>query len=390
MKVIPGQWYSHVRISPDGKRIAFEVHDGAEMAMGGRVVLLDLVRKKQVASQYFSNLAGLAWPPNNKEVWFTAASKGMARGLHAIDANGHERLVYQAPVALTLQDISANGDVLATRDMAGSKVFLQSKTDNAQDSDLSIFDWSALGDISSDGKTVALLDSGDVLRRPGIYLRNATGGPATNLGEATAPVAFSPDGKSLLALSNDSCPHAVLLSTEQRPQMLTRSNLCVSHALWSTDARHILFDASEPGHKSRCYQQTLGQNDARPFTDEGTFCALASPDGKYALIEKEDSFFKIALDGKHPPLKIKLPADNSPIRWLTDDKILLDKSTNSNGSEIALATYDLRTGQVQSSTLPLSQHLDCIFTVKSSTDRKRIAYSGYGLLSDLFLLRGLR
>jgi eukaryotic-like serine/threonine-protein kinase len=383
----PPQWYSHIRVSPKGDRLAFVQHQGLGWELDGQVVILNLSGGSPKLSSHFDSIAGLAWATGGKEVWFTAAEKGLIRGIHAISNSGRERLVYQAAVTLTLQDVSKTGDVLVTRDFASSSVFARKLEKGANEIDLSLFNWSALGDISADGKSVAILESGDAVRKSGVYLRDTMGGSARALGEAIAPVSLSPDGNSALALSDEACSRVVLLSPEQRPQILTHANLCADHPVWTPDGHQIIFNATEPKHRPRCFLQKLGEAEAHPFTEEGVRCYTVSPDGLYVLVQKNDGTFKMSMNGSRPPIKIQLPPGSMPVRWLADNRIVV-----ANGPMLSLSTVDSLTGRINSIPINLSPQQEdrYVLGINVSADLKVISYSSYGLKSDLLMIRGLQ
>jgi Tol biopolymer transport system component len=380
------QWFSHVRVSPQGDRIAFEQHHGMEL--GGELVVLNLASGRTQLSRHYGCLSGLAWRPDGKEIWFTAAEKGLMRSIFAVDNSGRERPVYQVPSAMTLQDISKNGEVLVTRDFATSDVYVQKIKDENKETNLSLFDWSELGDISQDGKNVVFLEGGDAISKPGVYLRNIDGGPATSLGEAVAPVSLAPKGSNVLALSNEPCARVVLLSPDQEMQVQTRSNFCASRMIWVPDGKHMVFDAMEKGHQTRCYLQTIGGSDARPITPENMRCSLVSPDGKYVLAQRNDDYYKIAMDSAKVIGKIHFPVLSPPIRpirWLSSDKIVAD---NGGMSEIFLV--DLATEKITPVSVKMQDKLKSVFARKVSADMQEVAFSSFGLRSDLFLIHGLR
>jgi len=383
----PPQWYSHIRVSPRGDWLAFEQHQGLGPELGGQVVIVKLSGAKATLSRHFDSIAGLAWEPEGKEVWFTAADKGLLRSIHALAKSGRERAVYQAAVALTLQDVSKAGDVLVTRDFASSGVYARRLEKGANDIDLSLFSWTELGDISADGKKVAILESGDAVPKPSVYLRDITGGSARSLGEATTPVSLSPDGGSALALSDEACPRVLLLSVEQRPQVLTRANLCADHPVWVPDHHQFIFNASESGHKPRCFLQKSGETDAHPLTEEGVRCYITSPDGQNVLVQKSDGTFKIPIDGSGPLVKFQLPAGSMPVRWLADGRIVI-----ANGPPLSLSTVDPMTGEVKSNLIsfPMQSEDNLPLSIDVSADLKIVSYSSYGLRSDLFMIHGLQ
>jgi hypothetical protein len=66
--------------------------------------------KLVVSSPPFSDWWGLAWTPAN-ELWFAATEAGAVQtAVFGLDLHGRERVVYRAPGAFTLHDISPQGD----------------------------------------------------------------------------------------------------------------------------------------------------------------------------------------------------------------------------------------------------------------------------------------
>jgi hypothetical protein len=96
----PRNWVSHVRFSPSGEFLAIADH----VAGGddGRIVIVDTHGNRKASSSFYTSVAGLAWSPNGKEVWFPAVPGGSARSIYALDLSGKERLIYRAPGGLTL------------------------------------------------------------------------------------------------------------------------------------------------------------------------------------------------------------------------------------------------------------------------------------------------
>jgi len=380
----PYEWYSHVRFSPDGKLVAFLQHEGTGSA--GHVVILNLATGATQTSPSYPEISGLAWSPAGKEVWYSAAEKGHVRGLYALGRSRAARLVYQAAVALSLQDISKSGDVLVMREFDKSAVFIKNTETQGSYLELSWFDWSTLGDISADGKEIALVESGEAVGNSSVFLRKVSGGDATLLGEARGPISISPDGDSVLALTNESCKRAVLLSPKRQSEVLTKANLCVNSASWLPDGRRFILDASEPNHKHRCYVQAMDGTLPRPFTAEDSTCALISPDGNHVLVENSSNYYKVAIDGKEPPVKVKLDLAYTPIRWWDGNQILAD-----DGKMHGISLVDLASGQVGAvQPIKFPSEVESLSFIKVSANRQTIAYSGYKLMSDLYLIHGLR
>jgi hypothetical protein len=162
-------------------------------------------------------------------------------------------------------------------------------------------------------------------------------------------------------------------------------------AIWTPDARQIVFDAAEPGHKSRCYVQTIGKADLHAFSAEDVHCPLVSPDGRYALGQDDTGIgiLKIASNGPQKPVRIdvpslKDPARLRPVRWLKGDRIVV-----TTGTESELLVVDLNSKKVTTIPVQMPARLQSLFSLRVSDDLKTVAYSGYGMSSDLFFISGL-
>ncbi|MGA9507864.1 MAG: protein kinase, partial [Candidatus Sulfotelmatobacter sp.] len=74
-------WISHPRFSRDGKHIAFLDHPvfGDDLGM---VAVVDLQGNHKQLSGTFGSTQGLAWSPDQSEIWFSAVKNGVYRSLY--------------------------------------------------------------------------------------------------------------------------------------------------------------------------------------------------------------------------------------------------------------------------------------------------------------------
>lgn len=378
-------WLSHVRFSPDRKRLAFERHEPGHD--DGRVVVLDLPSGTIVLSRRFASLYGLAWRRDD-EVWFTATEEGLSRAIWGMKTTGEERSIYQAPGTLTIHDISKSGEVLITRDLAQSAVF-GVQLSRPQDSvELSIFDWSVLGDISSDGTKVVLSETGEATRKSGLYIRLTDGAQATWLGEATTPATFSPDSTAVLALTPDRCPQIVLFPPGAPSRLISDRSLCVSRVGWLADGHSIIFTATPQGASSpRCYAENLQDLRATAILGDGYRCLLTAPKGTQVLAKKEGDYSIVDARLPSQHVAVSLPKSMTPIRWLGNDEIVASEDLR----PLSLKVLSANGRQARDlATLRAPAGLDTIFTIRISSERRTAAFSGYRLLSDLYLIKGFR
>ena len=91
-----GSALSHPRISPDGLRVALFEHPSFGDDRGSLVVI-GPDGGRAVLSEGWASVEGLAWSPDGREVWFTAARVGLDATLHAVTLSGAAREVVRAP-----------------------------------------------------------------------------------------------------------------------------------------------------------------------------------------------------------------------------------------------------------------------------------------------------
>src|SRR4029077_15560434 len=112
-----------------------------------------------------------------------AVPAGSARSVYALNLSGNERLIYRSPGGFAIHDISRSGLVLLTADKSRISISALAPGETRERS-LSWFDWSLLGDMSADGKTIVFSESGEAEgSNYSIFLRKTDGSPAVRLGD---------------------------------------------------------------------------------------------------------------------------------------------------------------------------------------------------------------
>src|SRR4029450_5649326 len=126
----------------------------------GSVGVVTLDGHKRTLSSGWVTVRGLSWSPDGSEVWFTAASVGGSRALHAVSLSGRRRLVMRGPGALTLHDISREGRVLLAHEH-GREGILGTSPGAPTERDLSWHDWSRPADLTADGTMLLFDETGE-------------------------------------------------------------------------------------------------------------------------------------------------------------------------------------------------------------------------------------
>ena len=389
-----GGWISHPRISPSGDRVAFVDHP-LEGDDGGSIALVDANGVKKILTQDFYTAQGLAWGPDGREVWFTAAGSGLDKVLYAVNASGGKpRLLAQAPGDLLLHDVYRDGRVLLARDNS-RRGLIGLRAGESSERDLSWFDWSYPADLSPDGKTLLFREEG---AGGGLsysaYVRTTDGAPAVLLGEGRA-FALSPDKQWALSTSVTAPTQLVLLPTKAgEPKPFSASNVNHVDGRWLHDGERFVFSGNEPGHGARLYLHTSNTAGLTPISPEGAN-ALAytiSPDDKFvAAVGPDQKGYLYPLSGGEPqPIAGFLPGE-LPISWSTDGRFLYVYGT----SEMPAAVYRLEVATGQRSLWKKLRPADpagveFIGPILVTPDANTYVYGYRRQLTDLYLVQGLK
>jgi WD40 repeat protein len=380
-------WLSHVRFSPDGKYLAFEEH--VPSGDDGKLVVIDRTGKKIAESLHYSSINGLAWAPD-QEVWFTATPGDDSRALQAMNLRGQTREVYRAPGDLTIHDIAANGRVLLTSD--NSHLLLMGGETGSPDKDLSWLGWSLAAGISDDGSSVVFSESAAAVGgNPVILIRKLDRSPAVVLGGGL-PTGLSPDENWVATLDTHEPPNIVLLPTGVgKPLQLTSNGWeYVGGMHWMANSAALLVNGVQPGHKRRVFLIDISTKEIRGVLPEGIRGGWPSPDGKLVLGVDSETPKTYTMTGAQVATLPKLGSEDTIDRWTADGKGLfiwnyastprLDRMDIASGKRVPLTTVSPadNTGVV-----------GFVFCSVSKDGRVH-TYSAYRLLTDLFVVNGLR
>ncbi|MEX0881197.1 MAG: protein kinase [Thermoanaerobaculia bacterium] len=387
-------WISHPRMSPKGDRIAFMDHPVARDD-GGSVAVVDLAGKKKTLSSIFATAQGLAWKPDGSEIWFTAAESGFNRAIHAVTLSGNARLVGRVPGVSTLRDISKDGRVLMTNESYRLGILSRGPTD-AKERELSWLDFSNVTDISADGGSLLLTESGEG-GGPGYssYLRTTDGTPAVRLGEG-ATAAFSPDRNWAISIVRSTTEaQIVLLPTGVgEPKPLPRENLAVLDADWLPDGKRIIFTATESGSGTRLFLRDAAGGKPRALTPEGyrLFRGTVSPDSKFVAVSGPDRrLYLYPVAGGEPTVLAGLGPNDVPVRFTTDGRFLF---VHERGEmPLKVYRYEVASGskELWREVMPAdAAGLNTINRIVVTADGKAYAYSYFRILSYLQLIDGMK
>jgi eukaryotic-like serine/threonine-protein kinase len=396
-----GGWIGHPRVSPKGDQIAFIDHP-VQGDDSGSLALVDLAGHKRSLSGEWFTIQGLAWSPDGKEIWFTASKSGVDRTLYAVSMDGKERMVLRLPGAVMIFDIFKDGRVLLMR-ASWRRELIGMTADDAKQHDLSWLDYTYPADLSGDGKTLLFDEEGgggslDYSKSGGlsyaVYIRKTDGAPAVLLGEGGA-VALSPDGKSVIAQTQDSPSQLKLLTTGAgEAKDLTKDQINHSWAHWFPDGKRILFSGNEPGKGVRLYVRDIASGKSEPITQEGVngTSFVISPDSQWvAGIGPDQKGYLYPVGGGDPKVIPGLNPGEQPITFSSDSRSLY---VYQPGELPALVNrLDLQTGQrtLWKQLMPSDPAgVETIGPILMTADAKTCVFGYHRMLADLYLVEGLK
>ncbi len=386
-------WISQARVSPRGDRVAFIDHPAVgdnrgsvQVAMKGEV--------PRVLSDGWKSAYGLAWAPDGAEIWFTASGQEAARAVHAVDLSGKQRLLYRAPLRLTLHDVSPQGThALLTQDQLRRSTLGMARGD-AQERDLSWLDYSNAKDISRDGRTLLFSEDGEAGGPAyAVYVRAMDGSPAVRLGDGRA-TALSPDALWALSIRADTLPHRLvaLPTGAGESRELPRGPLeRYEWAVFFPDGQKIVLAGNEPGARTRLYVQDFSSGPPRAITEEAVTVAFGSmavsPDGAVIAAVAADQTVKLfPADGGTPRVVPGVAPGEVPVQWTADGRRLYVFRLGELPSPVTLV--DVATGARTPWRILIPADASGVLAVtrvRITPDGSAYAYTFSRILSDLYL-----
>ncbi len=380
---------SSPRISPSGSAIAFLEHN-VPNDDGGSVAVVDRHGHYKAITGYYESTTGLAWSPNGKEIWFSAAKQGARCDLRAVTVAGRERIVYSGPTNLVLQDVSRDGRVLLANEDDRSVLWFRGAGET-RNRELSWLDWSVLSDISRDGKLVAFSESGEGAGDgPVAYLRETNGAPAIDLGHVIYPT-FAPDGQSVVAVRASSVIVSPIGPGESK--RISFPGFTVRIAGLLPDGKRIWFNGNEGSRGTRFYLTDVSGTKPRAISPEGVRRASPSAllNGKYLAGRSQSGLRLYPIEGGAPITIASQSGDAVTIAGAGEDGHTLFLATGGIPSKIN--RYDVKTGAIEPMTQvepPDRAGVLPSLVVQMTPDGKSYAYSYPQELSELEWVEGLK
>ncbi len=391
-----GGWIGSPRVAPGGDRIAFIDHPQAGDD-GGFAAVVDRAGKKTTLTKAFGSAQGLAWSPDGREIWFTAAEIA-TRSVYAVSLSGKLRSVAAVTGSLTLQDISRDGRVLLIDEFRrlGLSALPPGQT---KERDLSWLDWSRPSGLSRDGQTVMFYEAGEGGGAGySTYVRRMDGSPAVRLGEGQG-ASLSPDGAWAISVVRKLTDPRLVLYPTGAGQARTLSAPGLSFtggARFLPDSRHLIVAATEPGRANRLYLVDMAAADgakARPISPEGVRgLGPISTDGTRVLARGPDGNGRICsiATGQGAPIP-GVEAGETFVGWTADDRSLYVQKRG--GPSARIDRLEVATGRREPWKEILPADAAGVVRVSSvflAPDGAFYVYAYSRVLSNVFLVEGLK
>lgn len=385
-------YYSHLRVSPDGTRIAYLEHPFFDDNRG-HVVIADRGGKTTTLVRDWASLEGLAWSADGSEVWFTGDRDGSVGNwdLYGVNLQGRLRPIWRVPSNVMVLDVSRDGRVLIASGAVTSHA-LTVTAGETRERDLSWLNGSWAGDLSSDGKWLGLASYGAGSGQYySVYARPTDGAPAIRLGEGELE-GFSPDSKWVLSLRYSQPPELLMLPTGAgEPRKIDTKGMACMAAAWTPDQK-VVVRTREHGVTKYWFVDPDADTVREipltnaPFTSQPF---LISRDGQWIETSSSDGFVLLPVHGGAPRKAAGFEPGERVIRWAEGTTAFVSLKT---ASSFRIDRLDLLTGQrTHLRDIPLPDLAGSLGEqVLLSADGKTYVTSMMRMLTDLYVVEGLR
>jgi WD40 repeat protein len=394
----------NLRVSPDGKHVAFLEHPIVGDT-GGMVSVVDVHGQYRPLTERFNHLVSLAFAPSGQEIWFSGTQTGILSSLWSVGLHGRPRVLLRVAGSLRIHDVSRTGRALVTQDKYQCGTVARPRG-SMEERELSWFDFTRAVDLSADGSTLLFDESGEGGgAQYSTYLRRLDGSPAVRLGEGSA-MALSPDGRWALAMVPGHTQQLVLWPTGAgQPIVLPNPGLTYqSTGRFTPDSKHVLWSATSPGQGVRWYRQSILGGEPEPILNAGVDIVDISPDGQWMLggscceLEHKQVTLYSLSGGEPRPVRMadgrKLDKITRPLRFGEggNSVLLWHNASDPRRRPTRIEQLDLMTGKARCLLELRPADLTGfakILTLTATADAQVYAYSCLRSATDLFLLDGL-
>jgi hypothetical protein len=352
-----------------------------------------------------SGFSGMAWGPNGKEIWVSTYKDGASTFL-AVDLGGRSRVLLRHAGRLEIQDVDAQGRVLAALHSYQRQTFARPRG-ASKDQDIGWLDAQATTSLTSDGTTALVAPLAEWSRVDGnLFVRSLAGGPAQMVGLGQRQSTISQDGKWVMTCSVDPVMTLVLIPTGPGvPRRIPLPDFAGSDFRTDLlpDGTSAIVWGRRRGDPFALWRLDLETSALEKLTPSGAspyaYQSILSPDGRWiAYVDTtkpaKDGANAIGIsrtDGSETRTALTLHAGEAISGWGPDSASLLVWDRNSLPAEVD--RVDLATGQrtrVLTVMPPDPVGVQGIQVLLITPDASAYAYNVTRKLSELYVVEGLK
>lgn len=384
-------YLSHLRFSPDGRRVAFAEHPlyGAEE---GNILVIDDKGERSAMATDLHDVRGIAWSSVRDELWFSAGSDDAQSftTVQAIGTTGRRRTVLAERVNLRLMDIDRTGRVLLSGETPIGHIEAMLPGESTP-RDISLVDAPVAQAMSLQGKEVLMTR----YTAPSVVLRKADG-ETIALADGQA-FDLSSDGQRALLVTTKPPVRLILLTTRTRDtkQLPNPANLRIVDARLLPDAENVVFLGGRAGDPWSAYLQNIDSGVITRFTKTGVSflpsrTMAVSADGQYVALTDQDGHVRLfPVAGGAPKAMSGLADGEYPVQWKSDGSSVF--VTRSTSPPWRIEQLNLNSGARTPWRVfsPVSNAGIEFSRVRMSPDGEALVHSYSQVLSNLYIVDGL-
>ena len=396
----PG-YLSHMRVSPDGRRVAFLEHPlyGDNR---GYVAIYENGSVRRLSTEY-PGLEGLAWTPDGREVWVGGGAFAVHWGLLAVPADVKDPTPAETRWYVTrdLQplDFDARGRLLVAAHEVSGRI-AGGVPGDPRERDFRLLSFSIATSLSRDGRMLLLVNGDSGAPDYDLYVRPVDGGAPVRIGIGRG-MDLSDDTKWALSITPSSPQRVMLFPTGAgESRQLDVGDLTPVAAKFVPSTQRVVVAGIRAGAPAAVVvdrasgqraELDFSQLRGRLFSARRFPPLYASPDGARIAIASDDGVvFEWSLSGG-PSLEIMRLTDKEVfLGWTADPGRVYVASWD--GPKARLETADLATARrtfvrdiIVGDAAGMLQTPDLFLSADAGT----YVYGFTRLLSTLYLVDGL-
>ena len=394
----------HVRVSPDGQRLAW-----AEERERRYALVVREGSSNRVLSDGWGAIRGIAWAGDGKSVFLTGqAADGSAKDVLRIGMDGSVHVVLRASETVRVLDAARN-QLLVVQEHGSPRALLKTG-ENGQPRDLSWLGSGVVDALSDDGQLMLMTVRGGPTLVDGrndaqalypIYLRPTDGRAPTYLGGGYG-LALSPDGKSALTVTREKPTLIVYPLGPGVARTLDRGDVvafcpvaCFTLAAASfASPGLVLFVGQRADGQRQTFTQSIEGGPPLPLSHEpGLVVSPIAPDGRRFVSQRADGSLWVATLTAEPAVQLSFSLSaNQRIRQWTDDGQELFVLTIGDDRDVLERVHVRTSRRTTHAEVARAQPSirDFKSTVRVSRDGRTILYTDGRRSSTLFLVQGIR